>query len=124
MHYLQYSFAPRLYIFNAFMQAVIGLHDFGKLTGEARATELYRDAEPEARKEIPLSATWVTGRSTPTRGAESTGDYHELLRELLQSMCTRRLGELYCNYARATAATRPIRPSWSTPAPSRRPRTT
>ncbi len=30
VHYLQYSFAPRLYIFNAFLQALIGLHDFGR----------------------------------------------------------------------------------------------
>ena len=41
VHYLEYSFAPRLYIFNGFLQALIGLHDFGKLTGEARATALF-----------------------------------------------------------------------------------
>ena len=46
------------------------------------------------------------------RGPESTSDYHELLREFLQSMCTRRLGELYCDLRRrATAATRSTRPS-------------
>ena len=33
------------------------------------------------------------------RGPEATRDYHELLREFLASMCTRRLGELYCEYA-------------------------
>jgi hypothetical protein len=33
-------------------------------------------------------------------GHESNGDYHELLREFLESMCTRRLGPLYCDYAR------------------------
>ena len=54
VHYLQYSFAPRLYIFNAFLQSLIGLHDFGKLAGETRATELFRQAEPEAREEVPL----------------------------------------------------------------------
>ena len=32
-------------------------------------------------------------------GAESTSDYHELLREFLASMCSRRLGALYCDYA-------------------------
>ncbi len=53
VHYLQYSFAPRLYIFNAFLQSLIGLHDFGRLAGDERATELYREAEPEARKEVP-----------------------------------------------------------------------
>ena len=34
------------------------------------------------------------------RGHESNADYHELLREFLQSMCTRRLGEVYCLYAK------------------------
>ena len=33
-------------------------------------------------------------------GNESTSDYHELLREFLQSLCTRRQGALYCEYAR------------------------
>ena len=37
VHYLQYSFAPRLFIFNAFLQSLIGLHDFGKLAGDERA---------------------------------------------------------------------------------------
>jgi hypothetical protein len=98
VHYLQYSFAPRLYIFNAFLQALIGLHDFGKLAGDARATKLFREGEPEARREVPLSDVGDWSRYS-YRGAESNRDYHELLREFLQSMCTRRLGDLYCDYA-------------------------
>jgi hypothetical protein len=98
VHYLQYSFAPRLYIFNAFLQSLIGLHDFGKLAGETRATELFRVAEPEARKEMPFSDVGDWSRYY-YGGAESTREYHELLRELLASMCTRRLGELYCELA-------------------------
>ena len=98
VHYLEYSFAPRLFIFNGFLQALIGLHDFGKLTGEARATDLFRQAEPEARAEVPLSdiGDWSL---YSYRGNESSRDYHELLREFLASMCTRRLGPLYCDYA-------------------------
>jgi D-glucuronyl C5-epimerase C-terminus len=98
VHYLEYSFAPRLYIFNGFLQALIGLHDVGKLTGEARATALFRQAEPEARAEVPLSdvGDWSL---YSYRGTESSRDYHELLREFLASMCTRRLGPLYCDYA-------------------------
>jgi D-glucuronyl C5-epimerase C-terminus len=98
VHYLEYSFAPRLYIFNGFLQALIGLHDFGKLTGEARATALFQQGEPEARAEVPLSdvGDWSL---YSYRGAESTRDYHELLREFLASMCTRRLGTTYCDYA-------------------------
>jgi hypothetical protein len=98
VHYLQYSFAPRLYIFNAFLQSLIGLRDFGRIAGDERATSLYAEAEPEAREEIPLSDVGDWSRYS-YRGPEATRDYHELLRELLASMCTRRLGELYCDYA-------------------------
>jgi D-glucuronyl C5-epimerase C-terminus len=98
-HYLQYSFAPRLYIFNAFVQALIGLYDFSRDAGDARAGILYRRAEPEARREIPASDVGDWSRYS-YRGRESTGEYHELLRELLRSMCNRRLGALYCTYAR------------------------
>jgi D-glucuronyl C5-epimerase C-terminus len=97
-HYLQYSFAPRLFIFNAFVQAVIGLYDFNQLTGDERARRLFDQAEPELRREIPHSDTGSWSRYS-YRGARSTGEYHELLRELLQSACSRRLGQVYCTYA-------------------------
>jgi hypothetical protein len=97
-HYLQYSFAPRLYIFNAFVQAVIGLYDFAELTGDARARRLFEEAEPELAREIPHSDTGSWSRYS-WRGARSTAEYHELLRELLQSACNRRLGDVYCTYA-------------------------
>jgi hypothetical protein len=97
-HYLQYSFAPRLYIFNAFVQAVIGLYDFAELTGDARARRQFEEAEPELRREIPFSDTGSWSRYS-YRGARSTAEYHELLRELLQSACNRRLGDVYCTYA-------------------------
>ena len=99
VHYLQYSFAPRLYIFNAFLQSLIGLHDFAQLASDERARRLFREGEPEARNEVPLSdvGDWSLYNYA---GHESSSDYHELLREFLQSMCTRRLGALYCDYAR------------------------
>ncbi|HEU0024348.1 MAG TPA: D-glucuronyl C5-epimerase family protein [Thermoleophilaceae bacterium] len=99
IHYLQYSFAPRLWIFNAFLQSLIGLHDYAELTGNERARKLFDDAEPEAREELPFSDVGDWSRYS-YRGAESSRDYHELLREFLQSMCNRRLGRPYCTYAR------------------------
>jgi hypothetical protein len=94
-HYLHYSFASRFYVFNGFLQALIGLHDYG---GE-RAARLYAEAEPEAMWEVPASDVGDWSRYS-FRGRESTREYHELLREFLQSMCNRRLGGLYCDYAR------------------------
>jgi D-glucuronyl C5-epimerase C-terminus len=99
VHYLQYSFAPRLFIFNAFLQSLIGLYDFGQLADDERARRLFREAEPEAREEVPLSDVGDWSRYSYA-GNESSSDYHELLREFLQSMCSRRLGALYCDYAR------------------------
>lgn len=99
IHYLQYSFARRLYIFNAFLQALIGLHDYGVITNDERALNLFDAAEPEAGREIPYSDTGSWSRYS-YRGRKSTPEYHELLREFLQSMCNRRLGEVYCKYAR------------------------
>jgi hypothetical protein len=99
VHYLQYSFAPRLFIFNAFLQSLIGLHDFAQLADDQRARGLFRAAEPEARQELPYSdvGDWSLYNYA---GHESDSSYHELLREFLQSMCTRRLGAIYCDYAR------------------------
>ena len=99
VHYLQYSFAPRLFIFNAFLQSLIGLHDFDRVVGDDRARRLFDDAEPEARAEVPYSdvGDWSLYNYA---GHESSRDYHELLREFLESMCTRRLGAIYCQYAK------------------------
>ena len=98
VHYLQYSFAPRLYIFNAFTASLIGLYDFWKLTGDSGASGLYEAAEPELEREIPHSDVGDWSRYS-YRGAKSDRNYHELLREVLQSMCTRQQGEVYCRYA-------------------------
>jgi D-glucuronyl C5-epimerase-like protein len=97
--YLQYSFAPRLYIFNAFLQTLIGLYDFDRVVGDDRARRLFDQAEPEARAEVPFSdvGDWSLYNYA---GHESSRDYHELLREFLESMCTRRLGSIYCQYAK------------------------
>jgi hypothetical protein len=99
VHYLQYSFAPRLYIFNAFLQSLIGLYDFDRVVGDPEARRLFDQAEPEARAEVPFSdvGDWSLYNYG---GHESDRDYHELLREFLQSMCSRRLGQVYCEYAR------------------------
>jgi len=96
-HYLQYSFAPRLYIFNAFFEAVMGLHDFAKLTNDPRARQLFRRAEPEARQEVPYSdvGDWSL---YSWRGRASDRNYHELLREVLQGLGVR-VGGSYCKFA-------------------------
>jgi hypothetical protein len=98
-HYLQYSFAPGLFIINAFLQSLIGLFDYSELTGDATARRLFDDGEPEAREE--LVANDVGDWSTYSyRGAESTREYHELVREFAASMCSRLRAKAYCDTAR------------------------
>jgi hypothetical protein len=98
-HYLQYSFAPRLFIVNAFLQSLIGLYDYAEITGDAAARRLFLRAEPEARQELPANDTgdWST---YSYRGAESTREYHELLREFAASLCSRLRTKVYCDAAR------------------------
>ena len=98
-HYLQYSFAPRLFIFNAFMQSVIGLYDYATITGDQSARALFARAEPEARLEVPASDTGDWSRYS-FRGRESTREYHELLREFMAGLCNRVKAAEYCSAAR------------------------
>ena len=99
IHYLEYSFAPRLFIFNGFLQSLIGLYDYAQATGDGRANGLFREAEPEGRREVPMSdlGDWSL---YSFRGRASTGEYHELLREFLQSLCNRLRTAVYCDHAR------------------------
>ena len=83
VHYLQYSFAPRLYIFNAFLQSLIGLHDFGRIADDDRATRAVRGGRAGGRARRSRSRTSGDWSRYSYRGAEATGDYHELLREFL-----------------------------------------
>ena len=98
VHYLQYSFAPHTYIFNAFTQALIGLYDFSRDAPDERARRLFELAEPELAREIPFSdlGDWSM---YSYRGEVSDRNYHELLRDVLGSMCIRGLGEVFCTYA-------------------------
>ncbi len=98
-HYLQYSFAPRLYIINAFLQSVIGLYDYADITGDRTASRLWRVAEPEARSELPANDTgdWST---YSYRGRESTREYYDLLLEFTAGMCHRLKIEQYCTTTR------------------------
>lgn len=98
-HYLQYSFAPGLFIINAFLQSLIGLYDYSEITDDPTARRLFDDGEPEAREE--LVANDVGDWSTYSyRGAESTREYHELVREFAASMCSRLRQKVYCDTAR------------------------
>jgi len=96
-HYVQYSFWPRLRIANGFVQALVGLYDVARITGDPRAARLFADGEAAARVEVPLYDTgaWsYYSRDAITR--ESDLHYHVLLRDFLASLCDRTDEPVYC----------------------------
>jgi hypothetical protein len=99
-HYLQYSFAPTLYILNGFTQSIVGLHDYAQLTGDRTALELYADGQRELAREVPEYDTgaWSLYSTGSTR-READVSYHELARDFLVSMCDRTQARVYCDTA-------------------------
>jgi hypothetical protein len=98
-HYLIYTFNPELRVINAFLQSVIGLHDFAQLTGDQRAQGLYSSAEAQARVETPRYNTGVWSLYSLTR--ESDLSYHKLTRDFLRRLCDRVGAPVYCETAQA-----------------------
>src|SRR5262249_718669 len=52
-HYLQYSGKPHLEILNGFIQSLVGLFDYAKLTGDTIAQTLFQQGDAAAQKEVP-----------------------------------------------------------------------
>lgn len=96
-HYAQYSFSPGLRIINGFVQSLVGLYDVARITGDARAAQLYADGDRAARVEVPRFDTgaWsYYSREAIVR--ESDLHYHTLLRDFLASLCDRTAEPVYC----------------------------
>ena len=99
-HYAIYSFAPDLRVLNGFIQSLIGLYDYARISGDPRGTALFAAAEPQARAEVPLYDTgaWsLYSRGSSTH--ESSLSYHDLLQGFLENLCERTDTEVYCTTA-------------------------
>ena len=99
-HYAIYSFAPRLRVLNGFIQALNGLHDYARLSGDLRGAALFAAGEPQARGETPAYDTgaWsLYSRGSSTR--ESDLGYHDLLTDFLEGLCDRTGQDVYCTTA-------------------------
>ncbi len=97
-HYLLYSFAPGQRVLNGFAQALVGLYDYGELTDDARARELFAAGDAEARAEVPRYDTGAWSLYQP--GRESDLGYHRLVRGFLRTLCERTEAPVYCTTAR------------------------
>ena len=95
--YLQYSFAPGASIINAFLQTLIGLYDYAKVSGNPQATALFNAGNAEALAEVPRFDTGAWSLYQP--GLEDTLGYHQLVTGFLQQLCTRTAAPVYCTTA-------------------------
>jgi len=95
--YLQYSFAPGAAILNAFLQTLIGLYDFARVSGNPLAARLFAAGDAEARAEVPHYDTGAWSLYQP--GIEDTLDYHTLVTGFLQQLCERTDAAVYCTTA-------------------------
>jgi hypothetical protein len=100
--FLQYTFAPKLSIINAFLQTLIGLYDYGQASGNATAKQLFARGNAEALVEVPQFDTGAWSLYQP--GVEDPLSYHVLVTGFLQDLCTRTGSPVYCTTAKHFAA--------------------
>ncbi|HEX3692061.1 MAG TPA: D-glucuronyl C5-epimerase family protein [Solirubrobacteraceae bacterium] len=86
-HYLEYTYAPGERILNGFIQSLVGLYEYAKLTGDPEGQALFEAGDANARVE---TTRYDTGAwSLYDQHVESDLSYHELLAEFLEHLCQR-----------------------------------
>jgi D-glucuronyl C5-epimerase C-terminus len=96
LRYLLYSFAPdrSVAVINGFLQALIGLYDYAKVSGDPTGVRLFRSGDVEARAELPSYDTGSWSLYQP--GVKDTLDYHMLVTGFLEQLCSRTHERAYC----------------------------
>jgi hypothetical protein len=95
-HYVMYSFAPSMRVFNGELQAVSGIGTLSALYPQDRlAGRLFRRGERTARVMVPASDTGAWSLYS-LAGRESTLGYHQLIETFLGDMCKQTLRPIYC----------------------------
>jgi hypothetical protein len=84
-NYLEYTYAPTERILNGFIQSLVGLYEYTKLTGDPVGQQLFEAGDAEARAETPHYDTGAW--SMYDQHSESDLSYHELLAEFLEHLC-------------------------------------
>ena len=95
--YLIYSFAPKMLVINAHLQALVGLYDAAQIIGDPRALTLFQEGDAEAQAVLP---TYDTGAwSMYDTSHESDLNYHDLTTTFLTNLCKRTATPIYCDTA-------------------------
>ncbi|HWX88182.1 MAG TPA: D-glucuronyl C5-epimerase family protein [Solirubrobacteraceae bacterium] len=84
-HYLEYTYAPGERILNGFIQSLVGLYEYTKLTKDPLGEQLFEAGDAEARAEVPHYDTGAWSKYD--QSSESDLNYHELLAEFLEHLC-------------------------------------
>jgi hypothetical protein len=109
VHYLQYSYAPKLRIENGFVQSLNGLHDFAALANDDEGRRLFAEGEAQLHAELPEFDTGAWSLYSKP-GHESDLGYHKVLRDFLRGLCDRLTAagspspDRYCNTAQRFTA--------------------
>jgi hypothetical protein len=85
--YVQYTYAPHDLILNGFIQALVGLYEYTKLTRDPAGQSLFEAGDAEARAQVRRYDTGAWSRYD--QFSESSLSYHELLTEFLVHLCER-----------------------------------
>jgi len=92
--YLLYSFAPADAVINGFLQALTGLYDFARVSGDPRAAQLFAAGSAEAQAELTSYDTGAWSLYQP--GQEDTLSYHVLVTGFLHNLCARTRLATFC----------------------------
>jgi D-glucuronyl C5-epimerase-like protein len=95
-HFLMYSFAPGLRIFNGELQAVSGIGELAYHSRDPMAHRLFRRGERGARAMVTAADTGAWSLYS-FAGREATLSYHQLIEEFLRDMCDRTDRPVYCD---------------------------
>jgi D-glucuronyl C5-epimerase C-terminus len=107
--FLQYSFAPKTDIINAFLQTLIGLYDYEQVSHDPTALTLFNLGNAQAQSELPSFV--VNGWSLYQPGQLDNLNYHELVTGFAQSLCKKLSLPVYCNTYTAFESDMTTRPT-------------
>jgi hypothetical protein len=116
-HYALYSFSPGLRVLNAFLQTITGIYDYAKTAKDDRAMRLFRLGDRSARREVPRYDTGAWSLYSQG-GAESNLNYHNVVTDFLENLCSRTKTSVYCQKADRFNAYRTTAPKVSYTGPS------
>jgi hypothetical protein len=96
--YAEYSFAPRTFILNGFLQALNGVWDLYAATKSPSVRAIFTRGSRAAKHALHNYDTGAWSLYT-LGGQEDDLNYHRLVRDFLKGLCDRTQDRVYCAYS-------------------------